>query len=371
MSFISEMFKSIFRTFGRVIAYIIIGALIYLIASKSVNAKTYRIRMFNPNTTQVLDVRNQSGSYNGKMIRSLVNAWDSSMPANKVTYFNIQNTQAINICTEYGILSNSVACSVRADYMKYYYYDSNGNTYEITDSCQSAITKNTIIYNANNTTTYQYKINTACSFTPSVAVAGFQQEIGWVYNLAAQQGSGSSAIVVSNFTITQDATEGDQIMQNATENANRIIANQNQNTEAILGGIEDLNGNITSVVTGIDDVNDTLTDSSVDNPSSAINSMSNSVATNGTISTLILLPVTLYQSVLNNVNGTCSPFTLGTLYGTTLTLPCINISSFLGTALYGVIDVLISGFFILAIRKKFVDIFNHLTNLRTGDNELE
>lgn len=99
--------------------------------------------------------------------------------------------------------------------------------------------------------------------------------------------------------------------------------------------------------------------------------MNNYFGSNGVISDLLLLPVRMFQSIVNTIDGTCSDFSLGTLLGHELTMPCINLSSRLGSALYGVIDVLISGFFILSIRKKFVDIFEHFTSLKTGGNELE
>ena len=252
--------------------------------------------------------------------------------------------------------------------MKYYYYDSNGNTYEITDSCQSAITKNTIIYNANNTTTYQYKINTACSFTPAVAIAGFQQEIGWAYNLAAQGGSGSSAIVVSNFTITQDATEGDQIMQNATENANRIIANQNQNAEAIIDSIVDLGDTMNEVIVGVGNLNDTLTDNTAPNDYSFFNNIG--LSNDTPISNLILMPITLLNAINTGFSGTCSPVDLGTLYDYDLILPCINLQTRLGNSLWSTIDGLISIFLIYEIALLIINAFEDMTSLNDSYTNL-
>ena len=120
-----------------------------------------------------------------------------------------------------------------------------------------------------------------------------------------------------------------------------------------------------------ENIESALTDSSVNDPTSSLNGLNANIGTNSVISDLLLLPVTLFQSVLNSINGTCSPFNLGTLYGHSLSMPCLNISGVLGNVIYGVIDVLISGFFILSIRKKFVDIFNSFTSLKVGGNELE
>lgn len=118
---------------------------------------------------------------------------------------------------------------------------------------------------------------------------------------------------------------------------------------------------------------DTIKDSSVDNDkaSSDIDTMNGKVASNGTITELITLPIRLYQAILNNVDGACSPINLGSLYNHNLRLTCINLSNLLGSTLYNIIDVLCCGLFILAFRKKMVDIFNHMTSLNDRGNELE
>lgn len=121
----------------------------------------------------------------------------------------------------------------------------------------------------------------------------------------------------------------------------------------------------------ITDTNNTLKDSSIDDPSSDIDTMKGKLASNGVITQLITLPVTLYQSVLNNINGSCSTFNLGSLYNHNLSLPCIQPENYLGSSLWGVIDVLCCGLFILSFRKRMVDIFNHMSSLKDRGNELE
>lgn len=117
--------------------------------------------------------------------------------------------------------------------------------------------------------------------------------------------------------------------------------------------------------------NDTLNDSTTDDPSSDINSMNGKLASNGSITQLLTLPIQMYQNILNSVSGSCSSFSLGSLYNHDLTLPCINLKNLLGSTLYGIIDILISGLFILSFRKKMVDIFNHMTSLNDRGNEVE
>lgn len=126
----------------------------------------------------------------------------------------------------------------------------------------------------------------------------------------------------------------------------------------------------TNVNNSISNINNNLTDSSVSSSSDVSNTFNNFdsyIPTNNTIGSLLTLPLTLFQNVLNSINGTCQSFSLGSLLGTELVLPCINLSSYLGSTLYGVVDVLFSGLFVLTISKKFIAVFNNFTAMKEGD----
>ena len=109
-----------------------------------------------------------------------------------------------------------------------------------------------------------------------------------------------------------------------------------------------------------DNINDSINDSSTDDPTSDLEDMEENEISNSVISDLLLLPLNMFQRIINSINGTCSTFNLGSLYGSNLTLPCIDIPSVIGSSLWGVIDILFSGIFVLTIRKKFVDIFENI-----------
>lgn len=151
----------------------------------------------------------------------------------------------------------------------------------------------------------------------------------------------------------------------------------NQDYTSILNEIKnnqnDYKRELQDVNSSIQETNDTLTDDTIDdtNTSSTLEDLSEDLPTNSVISDLLLLPVRLFQNILNSINGSCSPFNLGSLYGSNLTLPCINIETLIGSTLWSVIDILFCGAFILIIRKKFVDIFENLTELRNGGNAVE
>lgn len=119
--------------------------------------------------------------------------------------------------------------------------------------------------------------------------------------------------------------------------------------------------------TGNQSINDTLTDDNVDNPSSSISDMEALLPSNGTITQLIALPLNLYQKVLNSINGTCSSFNLGSLYGTNLIMPCIDLSTYLGNTVWSTIDLIMSGVFVLVIARKMIKAFNSFTFMKEGD----
>lgn len=134
------------------------------------------------------------------------------------------------------------------------------------------------------------------------------------------------------------------------------------------------------IITGQNDIKDsvnkvdgTLNDDTIDssNTTGTLSELSDTLPTNSVISDLLLLPVRLFQNVLNSINGSCTTFNLGSLFGTDLTLPCLNIESLVGSTLWTVIDILFCGAFVLVIRKKFVDIFEGLSNLKNGGNSVE
>ena len=121
----------------------------------------------------------------------------------------------------------------------------------------------------------------------------------------------------------------------------------------------------------IEDVNNTIKDSSVDtsNANNTFDSLNSNMASNSTISDLLLMPITLLQKILNAMSGTCSAINTGQLLGQDFVLPCISIPDLIGSALWSVIDVIGSGALAYAIGKKFVMIFNSFTNLKEGGLE--
>lgn len=88
------------------------------------------------------------------------------------------------------------------------------------------------------------------------------------------------------------------------------------------------------------------------------------------IQDLLLMPLTLMNAVNNGFNSSCSPFSLGSLYGHDLSLQCFTISDIVGSSLSGIIDVLISGMFIYAFSKHLRKVFDRTTNLENEEGDV-
>lgn len=163
-----------------------------------------------------------------------------------------------------------------------------------------------------------------------------------------------SGYAATNFVVTSPS------------NANKITLTYRVNSNADISGNLCIN-RIDETNDKLDDLNNNLTNDNVSGVDSAFDSFNSFLEDNSTITQLIILPVTLYTSILNNVNGSCMPFNLGTLYGVNLSLPCVNIGSYLGATLWTMIDIIISGFAVYFISKKLVKIFNNVSSLKEGD----
>lgn len=84
---------------------------------------------------------------------------------------------------------------------------------------------------------------------------------------------------------------------------------------------------------------------------------------NSPVSDLLTLPITLLQAYLTGFDSTCSPYNFGSLYGTNLILPCINIESYIGSSLWSIIDALCCIYMIYNIAMMCVSIYESFTSL--------
>lgn len=135
-----------------------------------------------------------------------------------------------------------------------------------------------------------------------------------------------------------------------------IINNNNQNTQNIINSQTEINNSI-------NDISDTLNDTTQPNTSNFFNNLGNYAPSMTPITDLLNMPYNLINRFLNGFNGSCSSINLGSLYGTTLVLPCIDLGSLLGSQLWGIIDILFVGIMCLNIGELLIHDFNSLLTL--------
>lgn len=284
-----------------------------------------------------------------------------------------------------GVISfNNTTSNISTASHNYMYIDLCTTGYEPT----LWITSNT--YGTMAPSTKWYQVDTACNtggykatvYRQIIYIASsqVQESISSDYAYAVNE---SRATLFSNTTytaymrilhigITPDIPL-DEIILQQDQTRNDLLNDIKNSFSSQNSTLNDIEKNTEDTKNAIEDTNNTLKDDSIDdsNTSSTLEDLSEDLPTNSVISDLLLLPVRLFQSILNSINGSCSSFNLGSLYGSDLTLPCINIESLVGSSLWSVIDILFCGAFVLIIRKKFVDIFENLTELRNGGNAVE
>ena len=204
-------------------------------------------------------------------------------------------------------------------------------------------------------------INFSCSVPKLTANPSF----GYRFNTSSNSNitANATSIIYRNINVSCDTSATD-IIDNNNFNTDRIIRDADRNSELER---EKIQGN-TDAINGLDD---DITDSSVDSSDTTINNLKSRIPTNSVISDLLLLPVRFLQNFVNALGSSCTQFNLGSLYGTNLFMPCINIQNYLGSAIWTTIDLIISGMFVYHLRKKFIQIYQNLTNLKNGGNEVD
>lgn len=144
----------------------------------------------------------------------------------------------------------------------------------------------------------------------------------------------------------------------------KIITNQNQNTQSI---INNQNTNQQQTHSDLTNINDSLTNDNIPTDSfngTAFGEWKDLLPSDTPITDLLLLPVNFLSAFIVGFGGTCQPFNLGNFFGTDLILPCINPATYLGSSLWTIIDIICSGLMCFAISKKLIKIWDDMTDMR-------
>lgn len=150
-----------------------------------------------------------------------------------------------------------------------------------------------------------------------------------------------------NYRIGQVETSQQQIL----EKQQQIISEQQNTTNAV------------------NKVDSTLKDDNVNISESSITDNSASVS-DSPISDLLVLPVKLLTNISNGLQGTCTSFNLGSLFGTDLILPCINLESRLGSFLWGLIDSLFCIFLVYNVGMLAIKIWTDVIMMKDVFSDL-
>lgn len=123
------------------------------------------------------------------------------------------------------------------------------------------------------------------------------------------------------------------------------------------------NSKLNSIEEETKKTNDTLKDDTVDNSSLNINDKSADLSSSP-VSDLITLPIKLLNNIYNGFSGSCVPYNLGSLFGTDLIFPCINLESIFGSFLWGLIDSLCCIFLIYKVAMLFVSMWTKIITMK-------
>lgn len=328
MNFLKVFYNSFFRTLGRIIVYILFGLVFSIILSK-------------------IDVHADSDKY-VKLDGDILNYKNfiTIGQGNRVIEFD-EGT----LYTTLDQIPQNFLITFCSDTPKITSWYSNVNDNEFPHELNIYKTDIPCQFSTSDYSGGRIVYFYGTSFSSSVTGTNGSSWGKWTFYQPDSSSYQLLNFITTNDDISIDFSSGAVITQNQQIiNQNQQIINQGQQTN------EKLN-----------DINSSINNGDVDDPSSSINSFKDKIATNGVITQLIGLPVTLFTKVLNSVNGTCSTYNLGSLFGTDLILPCVNIQNYLGSSLWTIIDVLISGLFVYSISRKFIKVFESMSSMNEGD----
>lgn len=340
MKIFTCIFNSFFRTIGRILAYLSVGVIIVYVMSIAGCEKV---------KADVIPIDQIGGIMNNNSYDLPQFYWFSTDDLELDFGLYLYNYQGLT--TPYSYLVYSVCSNtklsvkiVNGGYTNYF-SDDSAKIVSSGSNCTAGGYGGTLYYIQLQVGEYGDLDGTGSELVASSRIY-YTSAYSWGGYLELRNFYLSSEDLVTSMINDQKQLDAMNKIENQITSTNNKLDQTNQNL-----------GNI----------NNSINDSNVDDPSSSINSFQNMLATNGVITQLVTLPVTLFTKVLNSVNSSCSNYNLGSLLGTDLILPCINIQNYLGVTLWSVIDIIISGLFVYAISRKFIKVFENLSSMKDGD----
>ncbi len=342
MSFLKTILRSICWSIGKIIAYALIGSLIFFIFGKLTNAQELGRVFYNG--------VQQGSTFTFNNVDDVAQ-WTNTN-ANTIRYDNSNITMisgtTYTFSTRFTILLQDdidTTTSIQAIPG----YSRNGKVYNFSNTTCNISYQSKVLSSTTTKKTVENYITITCpditfstgnnSFNVRFAISNNDK----YYNIIEMSRSGLV------FKDNSKLTESDKITINANQNAQDIINNQNQNQQ--------------QTNDRLDDFKDFFTDDNVDSS----NFNFNVDIDDSPISSFLTMPIKFIQ--LFNNYGTCSPIEMPSFFGNydhtgkTYLLPCYQVTNVFPSNLANLIDVIFCVFSTIGIAELFIYVFNQFKNL--------
>lgn len=234
-------------------------------------------------------------------------------------------------------------------------------------STQNDLAQCSIQWNPVNDSTNEHMI---IIFRPNITTSQFSLEIGstalnnnnfvlW-NRFGSQQGFRVNSITITDI----------QNSANPSQDFTDVINAMDSNTQAINDLNDTLSQKQDALNDSVDDLNDTMKDETGVSDSDLedfFEGFHNSESR--PLRDLLFLLLKPFELLVEHSSDTCSDYTFGSLYGATLSLPCINLEEILGSSFYDILDYLCSFAILYALFKFVAKSFHGLLNLNDVFND--
>lgn len=356
----------------KIIIFLLLFISFFLLKSCNVKATTitdyqYQMRYFTYSITDKSDIASESGwtSYHrpSEGYSLVLYGKDDYSPTNdkfqymsgfdtKINYpINKGVTYTATLVFTFSSISDNEFSSSRLNYF------TNSNLVRVSNSAYSY---GSVSYSKNDC--FNYSSVKYCTYTATVNYSFTAISDASNIALGSWNNNGSGfAFFEHNLTssFSLNSISIDKNADNTIINQNQTIINQNQ---GIINNQNKTNEKL-------DEVNGNITDDNVNVSESSITDNSASVS-DSPISDLLVLPVKLLTNISNGLQGTCNSFNLGSLFGTDLILPCINLESRLGSFLWGLIDSLFCIFLVYNVGMLAIKIWTDVIMMKDVFSDL-
>lgn len=375
---ITDIFRSFFRSIGRILAYLFIGAIIswvfFSFKNMSVNAesiKPYMINIWGNSSIPFGSSVAANGSKNGVI--------QVYTPIALQQYHGGQNPRYLTIEVCSGIYADFEIYNTSTDLN---YIDEDITVTSVRKDCNNGYSStNSILYTI-QTTIGKWQVGLTAGST-SVALASAY------FKLTSKSGY-YGTFRITNVTLSYDDNIGNNYQENVIMNNTDQIA---EDTGGILNtiknvftGITNLPGNIwnaikggftsvvnavTSVVNKITDLFDFLSDDS--EPDSDISGLGNvsGLLPPGPVDSLLNIPFKFLNIVINSFAGSCVPLSFNFVFNEEFTFACFDEVFYdeVPTLLMNFINIVPAGFILILYSKHLYKKVDRATSLNSNSDD--